>query len=105
MGQIFKVKKLPPADLLRVDAVIRQHHYSQLNAMLTALDGIGVSVSRSALHRYTKDLEKRDGATCQDENVTVVVIVSRATGRTETHLTPASAAKVSAAIAALDAPK
>lgn len=105
MGQIFKVKKLPPADLLRVDAIIRQYHYSQLNAMVAALGGIGVPISRSALHRYTKDLEKRDGATCQDENVTVVVIVSRATGRTETHLTPASAAKISAAIAALAVPQ
>ncbi len=105
MGQIFKVKKLPPAKLASVDAIIRQHHYSQLNAMVTSLAGAGIDVSRSALHRYTRDLEKRDGARCQDENITVVVIVSRATGKTVTHLTPASAAKISAAINALDAPR
>ncbi len=102
MGQIFTVKKLPPAKLASVDAIIRQHQYSQLNTMVTLLAGAGVHVSRSALHRYTKDLEKRDGARCQDENITVVVIVSRATGKTTTHLTPASAAKISAAINAID---
>lgn len=99
------MKKLPPAKLAIVDAIIRQHHYSQLNAMVACLTGAGIDVSRSALHRYTRDLEKRDGARCQDENITVVVIVNRATGKTVTHLTPASVAKISAAINALDVPR
>lgn len=73
--------------------------------MVAELSGMGLSVSRSALHRYTRDLEKRDGARCQDENITVVVIVNRATGKTVTHLTPASAVKISAAINALDVPR
>lgn len=105
MGRILKIKTLSADERARIDAVIREHNYNQLDAMVAALSEADIQVSRSALHRYSRDLEKRDGACCQDENITVVVIVSRATGKTETILTPASSDDVAALVRSISSLK
>lgn len=94
MGRVSKVRMLTPKDYSRVNEVIRAHHYGQLDTMVEVLKGSGVEISRSALHRHTRKLEQIDGAKCQDENVTVVVMVNRATGATDTLLTPASTVQI-----------
>lgn len=99
MGRVAKIKMLEGNDYSRVNEVIRAHHYGQIDTMIKVLSDEGIEVHRSTLHRYTRKLEQIDGAKCQDENVTVVVIVTRATGATDTVLTPASAAQVRASIA------
>lgn len=98
MGRFAKIKMLKADDYSRVNEVIRAHHYGQLDTMVKVLQDEGIQIHRSTLHRYTRKLEQNDGANCQDENVTVVVIVTRATGATDTVLTAASAAQVRASI-------
>ncbi|MHB8949327.1 MAG: hypothetical protein ACYC4S_09705 [Rhodoferax sp.] len=98
MGRISKIKMLSLDDYSRVNEVIRVHHYAQLDVMVDALNASGIHITRSALHRYTQKLQQLDGQKCQDENVTVVVIMTRATGATDTILTPHSAAQIRSAI-------
>lgn len=98
MGRFAKIKMLSPQEFSRVNDVIRAHHYGQLDTMVSVLLEAGISVSRAGLHRYTRKLEQQDGAKCQDENITVVVIMTRATGATDTILTTCSAAQIRSAI-------
>ena len=98
MSSIFKALTLSSNDQATVDRTIREHNFGQLDAMVKKLANEGINLSRSSLHRYAKRLRQWDGVRCPDENVTVVVVMSRATGRTETILTPASAEQVGSAV-------
>lgn len=101
MGRISTVKQLAKHCRDRLDTIIREQNYCHLDAMLKLVRAEGILLSRTALHRYVQNLVQLDGVKVSDENITVVVIVSRATGRTLATMTPASPAQVEAAISKL----
>lgn len=102
MARLSKVQKLSTDQLQTVETTIRQHHYAQLDEMLTVLGAQGIELSRSALHRYVKRLSARD-AERSDRRNTVVIIVSRSTGATATLHTSATADQILEEIEALTA--
>ncbi len=101
MGRVFKVNTLLSAEREQVEDVLRQYQYGQFGQASAALKELGLNISRSALHRYSKVLIQRDQQSAGQENVTVAVLIDRATGQTVMMLTPDPIGKVQAAIKAL----
>ena len=94
MGRLSRIVLMSSAQRECIDRTIRSHNYCQLDAMVQALSTEGISTSRSALHRQVKKLVGIDAVSCRDENITVVILVSRATGKTDTILTKEPAAQI-----------
>jgi hypothetical protein len=104
MGRNTYANTLTDEKYVRLNEVIRAHHYCQLDAMVELLSDENIKISRSALQRHCRKLQRLDGQVCQDENVSVVVIVTRATGATNSILTTASADQILAAISSIPIP-
>lgn len=98
MGRIFSIHYLEPEQHAKVDACLRRHRFANLDAMLAELQADGISISRSALHRYARDLKARDVEQVGTADNTVVVIMERASGTVRTITTAASGAAIAALI-------
>lgn len=105
MGSISTPMKFPPEQLAFIEATIRQHHYARLDETLTTLKLAGIALSRSGLHRYAKRLERLDCVCPPQVKGTLVVIVSRASGRTWTVMSAASGEAIAQQVATLDTVK
>ena len=59
MGQRSKVKQLPEDVRRQLDAALLKRGFSGYDALETWLHGLGISISKSAIHRYGQQLERR----------------------------------------------
>ena len=98
MGRIYKAFCLPPRDRLIVDASIRKHAYSNIEAIKDELQQQGIAYARSSLHRYIGFLKAEDTPRAAAHEDTVVMIVERSSGRTTVVTTSATAEEVSTEI-------
>lgn len=62
MGKRSKVAQLPEDVRKRLDAELVKRGFSGYDALETWLDKLGISISKSSIHRYGKNLERRLGA-------------------------------------------
>lgn len=59
MGQRSKIRQLPDDVRRQLDSELLKRGFSGYAALETWLHGIGISVSKSAIHRYGRNLERR----------------------------------------------
>jgi len=59
VGQRSKVKQLPEDVRRQLDAALLKRGFSGYDALETWLHGLGISISKSAIHRYGQQLERR----------------------------------------------
>lgn len=59
MGQRSKVQQMPDDVRRQLDKALLERGFSGYDALETWLHGIGISVSKSAIHRYGQKLERR----------------------------------------------
>lgn len=59
MGQRSKIKRLPDEVRAELDKELLKRGFSGYDALETWLAGLGISVSKSAIHRYGQQLERR----------------------------------------------
>lgn len=59
MGQRSKIKRLPDEVRAQLDKELLKRGFSGYDALETWLAGLGISVSKSAIHRYGQQLERR----------------------------------------------
>lgn len=104
MGRISSVNKLSPEQHAVVDSCIRRRRFSNLDGIASELDGVGIKMSRSALHRYVQSLRSKDGLHTGTISDTIVVIFERGTGTVTTLATGATRSAIVAMIEAIDAP-
>lgn len=90
MARISQITALPSDQHAKVEALIRQFKYANLDALKHLLSTDGILISRSALGRYARNLKARDGLMPGGEARTVIVIFDRATGSATTVTSSAS---------------
>ena len=59
MGKRAKVSQLPDEVRKKLDAELVKRGFSGYDALETWLDGLGVSIGKSSIHRYGKNLERK----------------------------------------------
>lgn len=59
MGQRGKVTQLPDEVRKQLDAELVKRGFSGYDALETWLHGIGIAISKSSIHRYGKNLERK----------------------------------------------
>ncbi|ENO97565.1 MAG: DUF3486 family protein [Thauera sp.] len=95
---------LPPDRQGQVDALIRRYGYVCINQVREELASIGVTVSRSALHRHAKRLQAADLQSPQRLAETVVIVLNASSDAPIAVRTSASAETVISAVGALGLP-
>lgn len=105
MGRMCKIDQLPVEQGLVVKNVVRKHRYNQVDAMRAELDGLNITVSRSALHRFVLKLKHSDALCANPDEETIVTIVERSSGEVRVIKTSAKAEIVAAVISSLTASK
>ncbi len=59
MGQRAKITQLPDEIRAQLDKELVKRGFSGYDALETWLDGLGISIGKSSIHRYGKDLERK----------------------------------------------
>lgn len=59
MGQRAKISQLPDDVRRKLDTELVKRGFSGYDALETWLDGIGISIGKSSIHRYGKNLERK----------------------------------------------
>lgn len=91
MSRIPAVLKLTPVQHATVDAVLRKWRFSDLDGMVAELAEAGITISRSALHRYAAKLRKSKSVPPAYAPASIVVVIDAQSGATITvpsHATP-----------------
>ena len=98
MGRVLKIATRPEHERIAIDRTIREHNYLVLDNILSDLEGQGIKVSRSSLHRYVFALKEKDINLASPEQGTIVTIVERATGEVRLVKSAASAESIATLI-------
>lgn len=59
MGQRAKITRLPDEIRAQLDRELVKRGFSGYDALETWLDGLGISIGKSSIHRYGKSLERK----------------------------------------------
>ncbi len=96
MGRRHTVSSLPADKQTAVLDCIRAYRYLTLDGMLAELEKHGLAgiISRSALHRFLPELDKRDALRANPDEGTIITIVERGTGEVRTVKSSASGAAI-----------
>jgi arginine repressor len=105
MGRPTKIEQGPDQERIAIDRSIREHRYIGLDDIVADLTEQGITVTRSALHRYLVKLREKDSTLATPEEGTIVTIVERGTGDVRTVKSSASGAAIQEMILKLNPPE
>lgn len=103
MGAISIANKLTAEQNLMMDSCIRRYRFVNLQGIRDELNETGITISKSALHRYVQKLQRLDGLHQGTADDTVVVVIKRSTGSVISLTTTASMTSIVALIEGIPA--